>query len=315
MLLHQLLAFTKVAELKSFSKAAENLYLSQSTISTHISNLEAYFEQKLFDRLGKEVVLTSAGETLYPIAKEILTLQDKAHWELKKSKNKIDGELKIAASTVPAQYIAPKILAQFAQQYPWVKVNLALNDSYHVAERLGKGDADVGILGYQYLAEKLDYLPLLEEKLVLITPPSFDLPAPVSIKEIARYPLLFRKRGSGTQATLERILLDAQIDLSQLNVIGYFDNVQVIKQCVKEGLGFSVISEVAATDYVQQKWINAYELIELSEKRTFYLAFNKSRTLSPLVQEFINFCQKTTTGNRNPGSSEQSNKEGYSLMG
>ena len=116
MLLHQLLAFTKVAELKSFSKAAENLYLSQSTISTHISNLEAYFEQKPFDRLAK-VVLTSAGKPFTP-SKEILTLQDKAHWELKKSKNKIDGELKIAASTVPAQYIAPKILAQLPNNTP-----------------------------------------------------------------------------------------------------------------------------------------------------------------------------------------------------
>lgn len=291
MLLHQLKAFTKVAEKKSFSKAAEALYLSQSTISTHISNLEAYYEQKLFDRLGKEIVLTHSGEKLYPLAKEILTLQDKAIWNLKDNMEKIEGRLKIAASTVPAQYIAPKLLSQFSHKYPGIKFTLDLLDSIHAAEKLAKGEADLGILGYQYFPNKLHFLPIIEEKLVVITPPSFHFPNTLSINEITTYPFLFRKHGSGTQAVLENILQNSGVDLLKLNVIGYFDSVQMVKQCVKEGMGISIISEIAAADYVQQKWINAYELQELTEKRTFYLAYNKARTLSPLVKEFINYSQ------------------------
>lgn len=291
MLLHQLKAFTKVAEKKSFSKAAEALYLSQSTISTHISNLEAYYEQKLFDRLGKEIVLTHSGEKLYPLAKEILTLQDNAIWNLKDNMEKIEGQLKIAASTVPAQYIAPKLLSQFSHKYPGIKFTLDLLDSIHAAEKLAKGEADLGILGYQYFPNKLHFLPIIEEKLVLITPPGFHFPNTLSINEITTYPFLFRKHGSGTQAALENILQNSGVDLLKLNVIGYFDSVQMVKQCVKEGMGISIISEIAAADYVQQEWINAYELQELTEKRTFYLAYNKARTLSPLVKEFINYSQ------------------------
>lgn len=291
MLLHQLEAFTNVAEKKSFSKAAEALYLSQSTVSTHISNLEAYYGHKLFDRLGKEIVLTNAGEKLYPLAKEILVLQDKALWVLKDNPDKIEGQLKIAASTVPAQYIVPKLIAGFSQKYPGIKFALDLLDSIHVAEKLAKGEADIGIIGYQYLPDKLNFSPLIEEKLVVITPPHCHFPKTLSIKEIATYPFLFRKHGSGTQATLEKILQEHKVDLTKLQVIGYFDSVQVVKQCVKEGMGISIISEIAAADYVEQKWINAYELDEISEKRPFYLAYNKARILSPLVKEFLSYCR------------------------
>lgn len=291
MLLHQLEAFINVAEKKSFSKAAEALYLSQSTVSTHISNLEAYYGHKLFDRLGKEIVLTGAGEKLYPLAKEILVLQDKALWVLKENADKIEGQLKIAASTVPAQYIVPKLIAGFSRKYSNIKYSLDLLDSIHVAEKLAKGEADIGLLGYQYLPDKLNFTPLIEEKLVVITPPDCNLPKTLSIKDITAYPFLFRKHGSGTQATLERILQEHKVELAKLHVIGYFDSVQVVKQCVKEGLGISIISEIAAADYVEQNWINVYELQDVSEKRTFYLASNKARILSPLVKEFLSFCQ------------------------
>lgn len=295
MLLHQLLVFTRVAEEKSFSKAAESIYLSQSTVSTHINNLEKYFGQKLFDRLGKTIAITYFGEKLYPYAKEMLALQEMALWDLRDLTTKIGGQMKIATSTVPAQYIVPKLISRFAQKYPNIKFTLESLDSENVAKWLAKGEADLGILGNQYFPDKLNFIPLIKEKLILATPPSCQLSSNVSIKKIATLPFLFRKYGSGTQAIIERTLHKANVDISTLNVIGHFDNVQTIKQCVKEGLGVSIISEIAASDYVQQNLINAYELKEFSEKRTFYLAYNKARTLSPLVKEFITQSQDELT--------------------
>lgn len=291
MLMHQLHVFTRVVEEKSFSKAAESIYLSQSTVSTHINNLEKYLGQKLFDRLGKEVVLTYSGEKLYIWAKEILSLKEKALWDLKDCMGRIEGHLKIAASTVPAQYIVPKLISQFSEKYPGIKFTLDSLDSKHVAERLIDGEADVGILGYQYFPDRLKFIPLLEEKLVVVTPANLHFPSSITIKEFAAYPFLFRKHGSGTQASLEKILQRGNIDITKMNVIGYFDSVQVLKQCVREGLGISVISEIAAADYVQQSFINAYEINELVEKRTFYLAYNNERTISPLVKEFIDYTK------------------------
>lgn len=290
MLLHQLYVFARVAEEKSFSRAAESIYLSQSTVSAHIKSLEKYFRQKLFDRLGKEVVLTFFGEKLYTWAKELLVLKEKALWDLKSCTDRIEGHLKIAASTVPAQYVAPKIISGFSQKYPGVRFTLDLLDSKHVADRLAKGEADLGILGYKYFPDKLQFIPVKEEKLVIVTPSGLHFSSNITIKEIAAYPFLFRKHGSGTQAALEKILRDAGIDIAEMNVVGYFDSVQVLKQCVQEGMGISIISEIAASDYVRQNLINAYEVGGHTGKRTFYLAYNKKRTISPLVDEFINFC-------------------------
>ena len=290
MLLHQLLIFTKVAEEKSFTRAADSMYLSQSTISTHINNLEKYFGQKLFDRIGKGVVITCFGEKLYPYAKEILAIQEKVIWELKDI-HEVEGQIKIAASTVPAQYILPGLIARFSQKYPGVKFIVESSDSKDVSELLVKGEADLGIMGNQYNIDKLDFISIIEEKLVLAAPPDYNLSDNVSIKDLNGLPFLFRKYGSGTQAIIEKTLYKAHVDITKLNVIGYFDSVQIVKQCIKEGMGVSIISEIAVADYVQQNFVKAYELNEFTEKRPFYLAYNKKRTLSPVVHEFIAHSQ------------------------
>lgn len=287
MLLHQLNIFIKVAEEKSFSKAADAIYLSQSTISSHIGNLEKYFGQKLFDRMGKEVILTHAGEKLFPIAKEMLSLQDYAVQALVESTWKIEGHIRIAASSVPAQYIVPKYISQFNKKFPNVKFSLDLLDSVHVAERLVRGEADIGILGHQYFDEQLKYIPIMKEKLVAIAPLDIEFPTGFSLANLSQYPVLFRKHGSGTQVSVEKILKKAHIDISTLNIVGYFDSVQVIKQCVKEGMGVSIISEIAAEDDTNLHLINTYNLVDSTENRSFYLSYKTARTLSPAVDEFI----------------------------
>ena len=289
MLLHQLEVFTQVAERSSFSKAAEALFLSQSTVSSHIINLEKHFGQKLFDRLGKEVVLTPFGQKLYPWAREILMLKDKALWEMKDWTEKIDGHLSIAASTVPAQYAIPFLVSQFLKKYNGIKFILEQSGSETVAEKLVKGEAEIGMLGKQYHEDQLNFIPFAEEKLVLITPFTLQLRNKISISDLLNYPFLFRKSDSGTQANLEKMLSMAGVKLSQLQVVGYFDSMEALKESVREGIGISIISSIAALDWVNSKFINAYELAELPEKRMFYFAHHQKRTLSPLAEAFISF--------------------------
>ncbi|TBL76325.1 selenium metabolism-associated LysR family transcriptional regulator [Paenibacillus thalictri] len=289
MLLHQLEVFTHVAERCNFSKAAEALFLSQSTVSSHIKNLEAHFGQKLFDRLGKEVVLTPFGKKLYPWAREMLMLKDKVLWEIKDWTGKVDGILSIIASAVPAQYAIPFLLSQFLKKYNGVKFSLEQGGSETVAEKLLKGEAEIGLLGEQYHQDQLTFIPFVEEKLVLITPLDLELHNGISISEIVKYPFLFRKSNSGTQAHVEKMLSMAGIKLSQLQVAGYFGNMEALKASVREGIGISIISSIAVLDWVNNKYIHAYELAELPEKRMFYFAHHKQRTLSPLAEAFIHF--------------------------
>lgn len=295
MLLHQLEVFTQVAEKSGFSKAAESLLLSQSTVSTHISNLEKHFGQKLFDRLGKEVVLTPFGEKLYPRAREMLILKDKTLWEMKDWTGKIDGCLTIAASTVLAQFAIPFLLSKFLNKYKGIKFYLEQSGSEKVAEKLVKGEAEIGLLGKQYHQEQLKFIPFAEENLVLITPTNLKLKNKVSISELIDYPFLFRKSDSGTQANLEKMLNTTGVALSKLQAVGYFDSLEALKESVKEGIGISIISEIAAVDYVKNKLINAYELAELPEKRTLYFAYHQKRTLSPLAEAFMSFSLELST--------------------
>ncbi|WP_206811028.1 selenium metabolism-associated LysR family transcriptional regulator [Paradesulfitobacterium ferrireducens] len=290
MLLHQLEVFLQVAEKESFTKAAEALFLSQSTVSAHISNLEKNFGQKLFDRLGKEVVLTPFGKTLYPWAREILALKDKALWEMKDWTGKIEGHLSIAAGTVPAQYVIPFLLSKFLNQYHGITFVLEQSGSEKAAEKLIKGEAEIGILGKQYYQDQLHFIPFIEEKLVLITPANLQFANDISITDLLDYPFLFRQSDSGTQANLEKMLNAAGVPLSELKVIGHFDSLGTLMEGVKEGIGISIISAIAAANFADKELINAYQIPELSGKRTFYFAHHKKRTLTPLAKAFMNFC-------------------------
>ncbi|UNC90831.1 selenium metabolism-associated LysR family transcriptional regulator [Candidatus Contubernalis alkaliaceticus] len=284
---YQLQAFIKVAEKRSFSRAAEDIFLSQSTVSTHIGSLEKHFGQKLFDRLGKEVTLTPFGEKLFYWAREMIKMRDMALWDLKEWTGKTEGNIHIAASTVPAQFMAPFLISYFVKKYPGIQFTLTQNSSEIVADCLLKGDADLGMLGEKYYSEKIEYIPFLDEKLVLITPADVVFNNPISITEVLDYPFIFRKPGSGTQAVVEKIFKKENIDISRLNVVAYFNNVQSIKQGVKEGVGVSIISEIAAMDYSHSSLINYYHLKELKNRRSFYFAYNRQKTLAPYIQEFI----------------------------
>jgi len=291
----QLFVFTKVVEKNSFSKAAENIFLSQSTVSSHISNLENYFGQKLFDRMGKEIALTPFGQKLYPWAQEILKLKETAIWDMKDWTGKIQGELIIAASTVPAEFMVPWLVSRFSQKYPEVRYTLTQNNSKTVAELLIGGEAELGMLGEKYYPEKLEFIPFIEEKLVLITPVNLKLEEPVAVCNLLELPFIFRATGSGTQAAVEKLLKKYGISSSSLNIIASFDSVQAVKHGVKEGLGVSIISEIAAYDYSNYNLVNSYKLDNITEKRVFYFAYNKHRTLSPLIKEFIDLSLSSRT--------------------
>jgi DNA-binding transcriptional LysR family regulator len=287
MQLHQLAVFKKVADTRSFSRAGEDLFLSQSTVSTHIANLEEYFGRRLFDRLGKQALLTPFGERLYQWAEKLLALHSEALDNLKDYTSDLAGTLHIAASTVPAQYMAPRIMSAFRKQFSAVTFIIKQGSSLDIAELLIKGQADLGMVGQKYYPDKIAYVPFYQEKLVLVAPPEVKLAPVVSLTEIKDYHFIFRTPGSGTQATVEHLLRTAQCDVGELRVVAYLDSVQAVKQAVRDGLGLAFISELAARDYAEKSNLNVHEVEEFDEERPFYFAYNKSRTLAPYVEEFI----------------------------
>lgn len=126
--IHKLKIFIKVADLKSFSNAAHKMYLTQPTVSQHITALEGYLGLKLFDRLGKETALTKAGEILYRYAKQLTALADETHQAMNHFRGKKTGHITLGASTIPGEYILPGLLGRFKNAYPKIKITLKIKN-------------------------------------------------------------------------------------------------------------------------------------------------------------------------------------------
>jgi DNA-binding transcriptional LysR family regulator len=285
--MHQLYVFTKVVEQKSFSKAAEDIFLSQSTVSSHIHSLEKMLNVKLFDRIGRDTVLTPYGERLYHWAQAILKLKDQALLDLKQSMSDYQGTVRIEASSVPGQYIVPKLVKHFRDLYPEVTFHINQSSSKIVAEKVQNGSVDIGILGEKYENEKLNYIPLLKEKLVLITSKEIKMNSPVNIQEIKKYPFVMRNSDSGTNAILQRFLSKNHISKEDLNIIAYTDSQSLI-QFVIHNIGIAIVSESAGKEYNKHQMLNMYEIENFYHDRFFYIAYNEKRTLSLIAKLFIN---------------------------
>jgi DNA-binding transcriptional LysR family regulator len=293
--LHQLLVFTKVVEHKSFSKAAEDVFLSQSTVSSHIQALEKTLNVKLFDRVGRDSIVTSHGERLYQWALKILLLKDQALLDLKNGMTELRGVIKIAASSVPGQFLIPKMVKQFRGQYPNSTFHIDQSSSKIVAEKVLSGSVDLGILGEKYENDKLLYIPLLKEKLVLITSNQSELTGPLDFQDIVNYPFVMRNSDSGTNALLERSLKKSNINKDQLNTVAYTESGQSLIQFVIQNIGISIISEIAAREYANNKMLKMHEINEFNDERYFYLVYNQNKTQSMLSKLFIEKAQELIT--------------------
>ncbi len=169
--LKQLEAFVEVAEKNSFSKAAKSLYLTQPTVSAHISALEKELGSRLLIRNTKEVELSESGKRLYEYAKQIVLLTAQIEQEFgKKEKRGGKATVTIAASTVPAQYLLPNILMRFRSLYPMEQFRIFESDSAGVVEKVAARRADMGLTGTDASGKYCEFLPFYEDELIVITP-------------------------------------------------------------------------------------------------------------------------------------------------
>jgi DNA-binding transcriptional LysR family regulator len=285
--LHQLYVFTKVVEHKSFSKAAEDIFLSQSTVSSHIQSLERTLNVSLFDRVGRENILTPAGERLYQWALKLLLLKDQAMLDLKEGATELRGMIRIGASSVPGQFMIPKMVKKFRNQYPKATFHVNQSSSKIVAEKVLNGSVDFGLLGEKYENDKLCYIPLLKENLVLITSQQSNIVGPVDIENLLSYPFIMRNSDSGTNSLIERFLKKKQISKDQMNIVAYTENGQSLIQFVLHDIGIAIISEIAAREYYDKNLMMIHEINGFNDERYFYLVYNQNKTQSMLSKLFI----------------------------
>jgi len=289
--IHHLRVFASVFQDKSFSKASKKLRLTQPTVSAHIRALEEEYNCKLFDRLGRTIIPTKEAEVLYQYAIEIIEKADAIKEAIGRFKNKITGKLIIGASTIPGTYLLPLIMTSFQKKYPSVSFQILIADSKKIVESLSKHEVLMGIVGAKFGNNKINYVPLLDDELIVVSSPSLIKNNRITLKQLVRFPMILREEGSGTRTMTEQILSGKGITHHSISVAGIFGSTDAVKQAVKAGLGVSILSRLSVSDELKYKTLKEIKITDVSMKRKFYIITHKRRTLPRAYHIFLNYVK------------------------
>ena len=289
--IHHLKIFVSVYKNKSFTRASEELHISQPTISEHIKNLENSLDCRLFDRLGRSIMPTAEADVLYPKALQLLDDLDQIQQEISATGAGVKGKLVIGASTIPGIYILPRLAYSFKEQYPDIEFEIPIEDSSKITSQVLQHELLCGIVGAKITSDKLLYEPLIEDELVLVATKKVLTQKTVTLAKLATIPFLQRETGSGTRQTFENFLKKNNISSSALNVVATLGSTSAVKQAVKENLGTSVISRIAVQEELDNNILQEIPIGNLKMKRKFYLVQQKKRTLPP---QYLAFCKHLT---------------------
>ncbi|WP_319472039.1 selenium metabolism-associated LysR family transcriptional regulator [uncultured Pseudodesulfovibrio sp.] len=293
--IRKLEAFCKVYELKSFSKAGEDMFLSQPTVSSHIANLEAELGVRLFDRLGRKVIPTQAGDVLYRSSVRVFENLEQAKASIEMLRDKVVGELVVGCSTVPSHTIMPNLLGRFSRRYPDVEFSIHTGDSSEVINRVAAGDWPIGIVGREPVSDELTSEVLFEDENVVVAAGTASwLPeGHVSVEDLVKLPWIMREKGSGTRQILEDILAAEGRTLQDLNVRCRVDSTSEAMAHTIAGVGMSMTSLLAAKPHIESGAVKRIDVPELAGKRDFYLIYHSGRHVFPALQAFVDFALQT----------------------
>ena len=288
--------FMAIWELRSFSKAADKIYLTQPTVSGHIKTMEAILGTELFNRSARDVSPTKAGELFHPYARRILNLMAQAEQEMDLFIGREKGTLEIGGSNIPGEYILPPAIGQFKKGRPIIKITLKIGDTREIVTAVAEGQLELGMVGAVIERQDIIFEACLVDDLLLVAPPNSPLAGKEQVKmsELTNYPFIMREKGSGTRETIEKALKQApdQLQNYKFSVIAEMGSTEAIRQAVKAGVGCSIISRRAVQKDVELGLMSASSLPELNLKRQFYLILPKQRHISPLTEEFRQFMQQ-----------------------
>jgi DNA-binding transcriptional LysR family regulator len=288
--------FCRVASLKSFSKAAEDLFLTQPTVSGHILTLEKSLSIRLFDRAGREVRLTRAGEIFYGFASKILTSRKELINAISEFSQGIRGEISLGASTIPGEYLLPKLMGDFKKEHPCFTISLKIADTREIVQYVLEGVVDFGLTGAKLNHSSLHYERYTEDEIIVISPPDHFLSRKkrAEMEDLLREPWIIREEGSGTQMAVEKELRKRGRSLKQFHVVMEMGSTSSLKEGVKAGLGLAFISKRAAEEELNRGLLLRIDVEGMDPiLRQIYIVSHRGRTLSPIGMSFLRFLRKS----------------------
>lgn len=284
--------FLAVAEKKSFTKAAQSLYLTQTAVSFHIQTLEKYYSAKLFNRFHHDISLTKAGRLLQQYAQQILEIEREAKKTVTSQRDGVCGRLVAAASPTTGSYIISPLLNLFRNRFPETNLHLVVQNVPRINQLLSDGAVDIALIEPCVSNKGLKYYPVHKEQLVLISSPDNFLAgktAPVEIREILEIPFLIREKECCTRVSIKKALNSVGLSLKDLNIVMIIRDLEGLKTAVRHSAGVTIISEWAVAREVSQGALKALRIKGLPLTRDRVVAVNKRENLSPAGQALLNF--------------------------
>ena len=286
----RLRTFVAVARLGTFSAAAQEVSLTQSGVSRQIQKLEQEVGLPLFDRSEIPLGLTSAGVTLLAYAQSALAQYEELLETLKNQHPELAGELRIAASTTPGEFLVPRLVSAFLTRYPRATPAVRILDSAEVVELLLHHTYEVGFVGARGPTTNLVYEEVLEDEVVLAVPARHPLARreTVNLEELADEPFVEREGGSGTLRSVHETVARYGLEFPPHRVAMVLSSTEAVVSAVRAGLGIGFVSSLALRGR-SRKEVRPLRIAGVPLLRPLYLAYSSTAILPPLTQAFVEF--------------------------
>jgi DNA-binding transcriptional LysR family regulator len=292
--MQQLEALIHLVEERNFSRAARKMHLTQPSLTKHIRNVEEALGAKIVDRSSRSLALTPEGRVLYDYARRIVKLRDEARERVLRLREEEAGDIRIAASTIPATYILPYAIGEFRKKHPRIRTTVRTADSSDVIETVLDNGAEIGFIGKKPSGGKLFDVELWKDRLVLAVHSGHPWAKRRSarVAEIAKAPFVIREKGSGTREALEGCLREtAGHGLAHLNIAAELGSSEAVKEAVIAGLGISVISIHAIRRELKSGILAALAIEGCPIERSFYLIYRRQFDLMAHHKIFLEFIK------------------------
>ena len=287
----RLKVFDTVAKRLNFTKAANELNITQPAVTKHIKEIELNLNIKLFERNGTKIKLTKAGEILLKYTEEIFAIYQKMEFEIGQLQEKQKGTLRLGASTTIAQYVLPPILAEFRKRFPEIQLSLVIQNSEKIEDLLANHKIDVGLIEAQIKNRTFHYFPFMKDEIVLVSRQNHSISTKNNIKldDLKHIPLVFREPGSGTLETIDLALKSKNIKLNELNIEIQLGSTESIKSYLLHSDALAFLSIQSILQELKNQTLTVIDIRNLDIEREFNFIIPEGDQ-TKLVKLFINFC-------------------------
>ena len=291
--LDYLKTYQQIIRLGSFSEVAKRLSISQPAVSFQIQALERDLGVRLIDRKQKTISMTEAGKRLLRFADLIEKERELLTYDISQLREEITGELAIAASTIPGEFLIPPILAEFKRLHPVIDTRMMISDSLTVITKIQSSEYEIGFCGILPEGKDLTVFKIAEDEIVLIAFPEhpFAQREKVSFDELGKESLIFREETSGTQRSLDSLLNKEGFNLRSYSPTLVLGSTQSVISAVEAGIGIAFVSNLAIKKSLALGLVKAATIEGINLKRNFYCIYRKERVVSRLIEEFIAYVE------------------------